>query len=201
MDGRSTSSAHSDPVRDFWNRRSRKGKAAIIFGAILLVFIIIGVLAPSDEESNGNEAAPQTTTATVEEPATTTEPDAECLDVPRATVRAIASGLTTRGRGTLRSAAAVRAETDEDFRGVEMPVYLVSADIQAPGLQGDGDIATWVLTRSLVAGDGLILAVDSVAREFSEWGADANPGSPVEEWTSGLRDDEAYDSSRSCAER
>lgn len=173
----------------------------MILGAVVLVFILIGVLAPSEEESNGNEAAPQTTTATAEAPATATEPDAECLDVPRATVRAIASGLTTQGRGSLRSAAAARAETDEDFRGFEMPLYLVSADIQAAGLQGDGDIATWVLTHSLVAGDGLILAVDSVAKEFSEWGAGANPGSPVEEWTSGLRDDEAYDRSRSCAER
>ena len=82
-----------------------------------------------------------------------------------------------------------------------MSVYLVSADIQAPGLEGDGDIATWAVTRSLDAAEvGLIFAVDSVSKEFSTWGEAANPGSPVAEWISGLEEDDSFDKSRDCAE-
>jgi hypothetical protein len=185
-------------VREFWNRRSRKGKAAIIVGVIIVAIAIIGALAPADDGPTGSGTTSPTLVTTVNEVTTVVESD--CLNVPRATVTAIAGGLTTQGRGTLRSAAAALAETNADFRGVEMRVYLLSADIQAAGLEGGGDIATWVMTRSLEAGDGLILAVDAVAKEFSEWGADANPGSPVEEWTSSLRDDDAFEKSRDCAE-
>jgi hypothetical protein len=153
-----------------------------------------------DDSPDGEVA--QTTTQAADEEAETTgeEPESDCLDVPRATVAGIASGLTTSGRGRLRSAKAALADKGEDFRGVEMPVYLVSADIQAPGLEGDGDIATWAVTRSLEATEtGLTLAVDSIAKEFSTWGEAANPGSPVAEWVSSLEDDDAFDTSRDCA--
>jgi hypothetical protein len=187
-------------LRDFWNRRSRTGKGLIVVGLVLVGLIVLGLLAPSEDESgDGDEspaAAETTTTATAP-----SEETSRCVNVPPATVRAIADGLTTSGRGSLRFAHAVEADADEDFRGVSMPLYLVSADIQAPGLEGSDEIATWVLTRSLrETGIGLIVAVDSIASEFSEWGEAANEGSPVDEWRDGLRDDDAYDESRDCVE-
>lgn len=171
----------------------------IIVGAIVVVLTLLAVLSSCGDDSP--EAVQTTTQATGESAETTSqEPESECLDVPRGTVAAIATGLTTSGRGTLRSAKAALADKGEDFRGVEMPVYLVSADIQAPGLEGDGDIATWAVTRSLDAAKlGLILAVDATAKEFSEWGAAANPGSPVGDWTSSLEDDDGFGKSRDCA--
>jgi endonuclease YncB( thermonuclease family) len=63
-------------LRRFWNRRSRKGKTAIIVGILFALFLAIGVLAPAEEE--GVPAA-----EVVEEEAeaaretTTTEPDEE----------------------------------------------------------------------------------------------------------------------------
>jgi hypothetical protein len=47
---------------------------------------------------------------------------------------------------------------------------------------------------------GLIFAVDAVAKGFSTWGEAANPGSPMAEWVSSLEDDDAFDTSRDCAE-
>jgi hypothetical protein len=185
------------------NRRSRKGEVGIVVVAIAVVLTLPAVLSAcgGDDMSEGEGA--QTTTQAAEESAETTtqEPESDCLAVPRGTAGAIATGLTTSGRGKLRSAKAALADKDEDFRGVDMQVYLVSADIQAPGLEGDGDIATWAVTRSLDPTEtGLILAVDSIAKEFSTWGEAANPGSPVADWVSSLEDDDGFDTSRDCAE-
>jgi hypothetical protein len=52
-----------------------------------------------------------------------------------------------------------------------------------------------------MTGLGLILAFDSFASEFSEWGEAANEGGPVDEWRDGLRDDSAYEESRDRVER
>jgi hypothetical protein len=182
------------------------GKAGVVVGAVVVALTFLAVLSAGGGDDTPDTEAAQTTPATeetTETTAATTAPEAEsdCLRVPRGTVAAIAEGLTTSGRGRLRSARAAVADKDEDFRGVKMPVYLVSADIQAPGLEEDGDIATWAVTRSLDTTEaGLILAVDSIAEEFSTWGEAANPGSPVGEWVSSLEDDDAFDTSRDCAE-
>jgi hypothetical protein len=182
------------------------GRVRLVVGAVVVVLTLLAVLSSCGGDDTPDREAAQTTPATeetTETTAATTAPEAEsdCLRVPRGTVAAIAEGLTTSGRGRLRSARAAVADKDEDFRGVKMTVYLVSADIQAPGLEGDGDIATWAVTRSLdVAELGLILAVDSIAREFSTWGEAANPGSPVGDWIGSLEDDDGFDKSRDCAE-
>jgi hypothetical protein len=182
------------------------GKARVIVGAVVALTLLAVLSSCGGDDTPDREAA-QTTQGTTQETtattAATTAPEAEsdCLRVPRGTVAAIAEGLTTSGKGRLRSARAAVADKDEDFRGVKMPVYLISADIQAAGLEGADDIATWAVTRSLNTTEvGLILAVDSVAQEFSTWGEAANPDSPVGEWVSSLEDDDAFDTSRDCAE-
>jgi hypothetical protein len=182
------------------------GKVGIVVGAVVVALTFLAVLSSCGGDDTPDTEAAQTTPATEETtettPATTAaEADSDCLSVPRGMVAGIASGLTTSGRGRLRSAKAAVADTDEDFRGQKTTVYLVSADIQAPGLEGDDDIATWSVTDSLDPLEaGLIFAVDAVAKEFSTWGEAANPGSPVAERVSSLEDDDAFDTSRDCAE-
>jgi hypothetical protein len=44
----------------------------------------------------------------------------------------------------------------------------VSADLQGSGLEGTDDVGTWATNRLRLG--GLILAVDSVSEEFSDWG-------------------------------
>jgi hypothetical protein len=100
------------------------------------------------EESLPATAAPTTVTG-------------RCELVSSAVLNAIAEGLTVTGGGTLRNGYAVKSD---DFS----KVYMVAADIQGTGMEGDGEIGVWA-TNSL-DGAGLIFAVDSFAKEFSDWG-------------------------------
>jgi hypothetical protein len=84
-------------------------------------------------------------------------------DVPKALVEAIATGLIVPGGGMLRQAQAVKSGDFDD-------VYFVSAEIDAAGLEGLGDIGTWAKSGPLRVGGGSIYSVDGVAKEFSDWG-------------------------------
>jgi hypothetical protein len=100
-------------------------------------------------------------------PATTVEEEEEesthCRNVPPGLVNAMEEGLSVTGGGTLTNAHAVKSE---DFKRV----FFVSAEINGAGMEGSGEIGTWAKSGPLRAGGGLILAVDSFANEFSDWG-------------------------------
>lgn len=106
------------------------------------------------ESDNNREESPQV-------PAAPTTVTGRCELVSSAVLNAIAEGLTMTGGGTLRNGYAVKSD---DFS----KVYMVAADIQGTGMEGDGEIGVWA-TNSL-DGTGLIFAVDSLAKEFSDWG-------------------------------
>jgi hypothetical protein len=120
-------------MRDFWNRRSRRGKILLVVVGLLIVFSIIGALGDSGKEAAttaAQETTPaerDTTTAQTVAPPDDAEPD-DCLVVPDELVRGIEEGLTTSGQGRLRNARAVRSDDPEG--------YLISADIQAAGARG-----------------------------------------------------------------
>jgi hypothetical protein len=105
-------------------------------------------------ESDDRTESPQATA-----PATTVT--GRCEKVSSAVLNAIAEGLTVTGGGTLRNGYAVKSD---DFS----KVYMVAADIQGTGMEGDSEVGVWA-TNSL-DGAGLILAVDGLAKEFSDWG-------------------------------
>jgi hypothetical protein len=105
-------------------------------------------------DSDNRAESPQATAA----PTTVT---GRCELVSSAVLNAIAEGLTVTGGGTLRNGYAVKSD---DFS----KVYMVAADIQSTGMEGDGEIGVWA-TNSL-DDTGLIFAVDSFAKEFSDWG-------------------------------
>lgn len=88
--------------------------------------------------------------------------DVDCLDVPAHTVEKIESGLTVQGGGSLRDARAVRS-------GAHRSAYFVSADLEGPGLEGPGHLATWIVTE-LEERAGMVLSVSGQAKEFSDWG-------------------------------
>lgn len=133
------------------------------------------------------EAEPEDETTTVEdaEPAE----GSRCLPVSGALKKGIGEGLTVAGRGKLGKGAAVRSE---DFE----KVWYVSAVIRGPGM-GSDTVGTWA-TNADPSGppSGLIIAADSIAREFSDWGAAAQEGSPAAE-VRGLENDGAQES-RDC---
>lgn len=88
--------------------------------------------------------------------------DVDCLDVSAQTVEKIESGLTVQGGGSLQDARAVRS-------GAHRSAYFVSADLEGPGLEGPGHLATWIVTE-LEGPGGMVLAVSGQAKEFSDWG-------------------------------
>lgn len=106
--------------------------------------------------------------------------------------KVIAEGLTVRGRGSLRDGYAVRSK---DFQ----KVWFLAAEIDGPGLRGDGDIGLWATnappaTNSYAEYAGLMFSVDSVAKEFSDWGAGDTSDAQITQFDDGAQE------ARECAE-
>lgn len=117
-------------------------------GGIVVIFILIGILGEGDESNTNQAIQPQGE-----------QTASRCLDVPTETLSRIESGLKDDDI-TLRNAQAVRSD---DFE----KVYFISADLQGPELEGTGDIATFAANN--IDGPGLVLSVDDVAKEFTDW--------------------------------
>lgn len=94
----------------------------------------------------------------------------------------ISNKLTVRG-GRLRNGYYVKSD-------VGGAVYIVSAEIDGAGLEGDGDVATWVTESP--GGAGAIYALDDLARKHSGY-RDAREEANVSMDTDGVAE------SRDCA--
>jgi len=115
-------------------------------------------------------ASPATLVAVAVLLAACSEPTAvtpECVAAPESATT-IAEGLTVQD-GILRDAYAVALPAGHDFE------YVVAAEIDGAGLEGDGHIGTWA-TGPL--GGRRIFAANAVAQEHSRWAAEPNLGSP-----------------------
>jgi len=127
-------------------KKSLLGFLALIF----LVVIISVIMASGGEQSTSNNDTSQANKVA-------------CLDVSPAVTELIASNLTIDGVGTIRNLKAVQSN---DFE----KVYFVSGDLQGPGLEGERDIATFATNNIENATGGvLVLSVNNVADEFSDW--------------------------------
>jgi len=103
------------------------------------------------------------------------ETESRCLEVHPKLLRSIETGLTTEGKGTLRDGQAVRSK-DYD------KVWFVAAELDASGLEGDGDIAVWGTNEDPSKGSssGLIIRADGLSAEFSDWGSFVGEGSDLD---------------------
>lgn len=122
-------------------------------------------------------------------------PEGDCIEAPEAAAF-IAHGLTVQGGGTLRNAVAVPLADNDEFG------YIVAAEIDGPGMEGDGDIGTWAVLD--VGGGpgggplGPIIAVNRIAQASSRWGT-ADGSSPLDAATDVAgRSDEA-EAAEDCA--
>jgi hypothetical protein len=119
-------------------------------------------------------------------PPTPTRAAGRCTAVPRPLVKTIATRLTVPE--TLRNAQAVRSATKR--------VWFVSAEIDGPGLAGDGQIGTWAKSGPLAPGGGVILSVDTVfAQVLSAW----RPGDAT--YADVTMEDDGARQSRDCVAR
>ena len=157
---------------------------------IALGVVVVLVLVPSGDDTS-DEATPAASANPTEvsspEPSQSSlgpgsekdELNPECIPVAKALVRAIQSGLTVDGGSLRREAFAVRSD---DSNEVIEDVWMVAAELDAPGLEGVGDVGVWATTKDPTnASDlGLILRANGIAGEFSDWGEAAEPGSPAD---------------------
>lgn len=126
--------------------------------------------------------------STTDAPTRTTTPAATkakpfCQKASRKLLAAIGAGLQVDGgAGHLKRGSVVKSG---DFS----KVYIVAAEIDGPGLKGDGDVGVWA-TNSTTA-DGLILAVDSAAKEFSDWGDADKTEAAIDQSADGVSEAEA----------
>jgi len=127
-----------------------------VLGWIFLALVVSVVVVSCGAVDGPAESAAPAAEAVQED-----EPPARCESVSEEVVAALASGLTVQGGGTLRDAWAVRSN---DFENV----YFVAAEIDGPGIEGDGDIGVW--TASDPSSPGGHYSVNAVAKEFSDWG-------------------------------
>lgn len=135
----------------------------------------------------GGGTAPAVGAMTAIEPTTGKTTSDRCEEVPRALVNTIAGRLTAGER--LRSARAVKSS---DFKSV----WFISAEIDGPGLDGDGEIGTWAKTGPLGAGAGRILSIDTVfAQQLSGWDAGDTTYAGV------TMADDGAEESRHCVDR
>lgn len=75
--------------------------------------------------------------------------------------------------------------------------FAVAAQLTGAGMEGT--TAIWAANGSK-PGDGLILGADSVTREFSDFGAAAQPGSPAADYAAEVAESEAGQRAVECAE-
>lgn len=111
-------------------------------GVVVLV-CIIGIIAAVTLTSGGDDGD-------------TTE--SRCLPVPAGLGDGIGSGLESG-----ITASNWQAVKSTDFE----KVYMVAGKLSGPGM-GDDTIGVWATNR-LEASPGMILAVDGIAQEFSDW--------------------------------
>ncbi|MGI8774470.1 MAG: hypothetical protein ACR2KQ_05570 [Actinomycetota bacterium] len=156
---------------------------------IIVGLIVLGVVTapfasePEDSASRDSVAEQPAGTADGEAEETEEPPEAEesqvdsrCVPVAKQLVRQIESGLTTDGKGRLRNEAFAVKSNDYE------KVWMVAAEIDAPSLQGVGDVGVWGTNEdpSKKTSSGLIIRANGMAAEFSDWGAAAQDGSAAD---------------------
>jgi hypothetical protein len=130
----------------WWSEQPKSFRVWVVVGVVILVGVVVRV-------AGGTVDGPQTVTPVA---------DSRCVDVPAGLVARIAEGLTVASGGTLSNASAVKSNDYE-------AVYFVAAEIDGPGMEGDGEVGVWAIGGNLEDPD-LFLSVDGFAHEFSDWG-------------------------------
>ena len=136
---------------------------------VLVVALVAAGCGGDDEDSEGTATAPVTAAA-----ASACEPATSDVMTP------IGNKLMPEG---------VRASDGRYVRSDDHEqMYFVSAELDGPGLEGAGDVATWATPS--VGGAEAIYAVDELAKEHSDW-------RPADEVDVTIDDDGAQES-RDC---
>ena len=150
------------------NQFSSTQTGGIVGGTVLLALAFFGTLfilsIIFSSEDTTSEATPKATPIIWDKAVKTKT--SRCEKPSKVLVATIASDLQTNGEGSLRHAYAVRSN---DFE----KAWFLAADIQAPGIESEGDIGVWSV-NAIDDSHPNIIAANAVAREFTTWGTAGN---------------------------
>ena len=145
-------------LREFWSKRSSKQKTGLIVVSSIFLLSAIGNLLPDTSEVSAPEASPS---ATIVEK---TFDSAGCLRVSEELVDSIGQGFETSK--LTGNAAGYRASGFADVKFVAVE-FIPNGDTEiqkAIFATNDDDLSNVTL-------NGLIVAVDGFAKQFSDWGS------------------------------
>lgn len=146
-------------------------KKALQIGAGIIIGLMAISLFLGDDEDN---APPNDQTAAQDD--ASEEASADCLHVHPVLLESIGDGIKKKTKAKIVGHGfAVRSD---DYK----KVWMVAAELDGPGLEGDGDIAVWGTNEdpTKASSSGLILQANGMAEQFSVWGAAAQPGSSAD---------------------
>ena len=103
-----------------------------------------------------------------------------CTPVEQTLLDYIATEAGTLAGLTLRDGQA--APLPARFNEKPQPqTYVIAAEVDGPGYEGDGHVGTWVAGGQPTAADlGGLVAGNELARQVTEWGSVITPGSPAD---------------------
>lgn len=133
--------------------------AVLFFVAVKVLIFIWGAIGGALSPEQVNE--PETVNEVVSEEVLETEmvEASRCLEVPDVMVTRLNDGLNIRG-GSIKNLSAVKSD---DFSSV----YFISGELDGPGLEREGDVATFMTNK--LDSTGMTFSADAVATEFSDW--------------------------------
>lgn len=125
--------------------------------SILAAVLTLGLVACGGESPEGEAAREARIDEALGGSAPESKPDVQCLDVPKALLQGIASGADNATMEPV-SGAAVKSDDYSE-------VYMIAMEFNGLGSPERG---VWA-SNSLEAGGGLIMSVDGIAQEFTDW--------------------------------
>ena len=134
--------------------KAEKKKTNLVTWVVLTLILvpIVLIFLGADGDNDASSLSSPTTTAA-------------CEEISKALIAKIESGINAYGEISLTNAKAVRFDDKTD-------VWYVAGRIIAPGLEDGKTIATWSVDR--LDGEAAIYAVDTTAREFSDFNGAGN---------------------------
>jgi len=173
-------------------RLKRWQQALVVVGVLLFMFAPVGANQDNDNETGvvptplaSVEPSPVPSSTPVATPSSTPAPSASapsadrCVAVSAKKLKNIAIGLTVGAGGSLTSGFAVKSNDYAE-------VWFIAAVIDGPGL-GKGVVGIWASTR-LEANDGMILAIDGFADEFTDWGLGSTTDASITQYADGAQE-------------
>lgn len=154
---------------DLNKKAEEVGTVGMIFGFVILAvlfFVAVKVLifiwgavsgALNSEQVKNDDVVQEVVSEQMQEVEETET--SRCLAVPDVIVTRLNDGLNMSG-GSIKNLSAVKST---DFSSV----YFISGELDGPGLEREGDIATFMTNK--LDYDGATFSADAIATEFSDW--------------------------------